>query len=1384
MISLTTNVVQKNVVRIGLNLEDAWWGANTLKVRTAYNFEGKMYRYIYQWGVLYTNGFAAEIWSTNDFYKYGSAGLITNGATFNILNGEARTTTGSFSRIYVPAWLPEDKELFFEFTDPITLSQVEENAAIMCTDISRLDEGYIGATNNNWWLGKGDCILITNDSPGNFGTVSMEMKAGGEPFRLPVYKNRLGNVNGDWIIKFYARNSDNAPTLNIISAHSASQNISLSGAWKEYMITQTVSGVTNTEWEAGFEDFQLRASGSGKLRLDDIQLWKAGQTKSKSFSDDFMDAMEILKPGIVRSLYTVGMVSNKFSDPIRQYSAGGFWGVGAYEGTGSTMEKKTITPHQICELALEIGADPWINLPSTVTHDEMEWTMEYLSGDETTEGGKFRIALGQTTPWTEVFDIIQLEYGNEAWNAGGGYNGYNGPDYWHDLIAVGKSSPYYRTNVLFTLGGWAVGTYVTEGIINNAPNGDSVCIAPYMVGPGTTSSEISYVSDSNETLFNWFLARVMNQIYDNDLYNQKGVMERTGMEQSLYEYNYHTTGNVVHEPINRFFGSVCHGLNAGNSMLAMLKEYGIRRQCYFTQSGDYFGVELWGCTHTMKKGYERYKPDFLAMAAINNIIGGDMVETAQSGDNPEFTSIGYFYPHNYETNIYPVIYSYAFKNGETNGLAVFNYDLFQTQDVEIILPVYVKNNPATCWKLNSEAFTSDNDPENSQLTPLGVTLSEETVSDFSSGFELSIPAHSMQVYKWISDGVFPNLTVSTNTLIIPENGSNSFKVFLTDSPRTAFTVTVTRVSGDTNMYVHSGSPAILDTANWDTGVEIFLAADDDPDTEFGRATFRCSSPGLSDSYVIAIELENDFGIIATPTSISIPENGSEIFDVRLSTNPGGAYTVTVTRISGDANIAPSPDPTVLNFNTSNWSLYQTVTVNAGDDPDISNNQAILSCAGVGADTNYVICTEIDDDTVELVVSPRSIEIYEGGTNSFGVKLSAIPLENSTVSVSRIYGSTNLFLTSGETIVFGTANWNVEQYVTIAAREDSDYIRNKAVFRCEPMFSNTEGPVDVSAKSIDNDVTNVNFQVGVSPAGYSKNEMTDTCLDSWQPTVCFGDDVYVPLVSGNIRKALVRWDLTSMPTTAKVVSADLTLTIYNNNISDFQGSLYELKRNWVEGTTDGTGADWNTYDGSTPWQTAGAEGANDVGDTNLGSAVFNTLTVTIELNKDGLKCVENWIKNPGDNHGFLLAEGGPTWPLEKSDIKTSETSIPSERPKLSIGYNFLENSAPTNASVIINNGELTTTWFTVALALFAENPTPFDMQISEDPDFSNAGWIAYRPNFFWTFRGDYGEKTIYARFSDGGAGISEIASNSIQVIPEPIGCTILSFVFCIKLFRKV
>ncbi|WNG37942.1 exoglucanase [Archangium violaceum] len=101
----------------------------------------------------------------------------------------------------------------------------------------------------------------------------------------------------------------------------------------------------------------------------------------------------------------------------------------------------------------------------------------------------------------------------------------------------------------------------------------------------------------------------------------------------------------------------------------------------------------------------------------------------------------------------------------------------------------------------------------------------------------------------------------------------------------------------------------------------------------------------------------------------------------------------------------------------------------------------------------------------IVASSSDVSVAEGKSASFTVSLSAAPTSNVTVTVAKASGDADLFVSSGATLTFTPANWNVGQTVTIGAVEDSDELDGTAQFR---LTASGYSAVSVNATELDND----------------------------------------------------------------------------------------------------------------------------------------------------------------------------------------------------------------------------------------------------------------------------------------------------------------------------
>lgn len=193
-------------------------------------------------------------------------------------------------------------------------------------------------------------------------------------------------------------------------------------------------------------------------------------------------------------------------------------------------------------------------------------------------------------------------------------------------------------------------------------------------------------------------------------------------------------------------------------------------------------------------------------------------------------------------------------------------------------------------------------------------------------------------------------------------------------------------------------------------------------------------------------------------------------------------------------------------------------------------------------------------------------------------------------------------------------------------------------------------------------TTVSFQNGVLPSA-SYAGMIDTMLKQGSATSNFGTGTTLEVDgddgSGVDKSILLKWDTSTIPTSAMATSATLTFKVVDTTASAYQ--LYQVKQNWAE-----TQATWNIFATGSNWQTAGAFGANDRGTTVLGTAgpATSGTFYTITLNTAGLAIVQGWINNPISNFGLIIGNASNTDGL---DFSSSEVTTLTDRPKLTVIY---------------------------------------------------------------------------------------------------------------------
>lgn len=131
-------------------------------------------------------------------------------------------------------------------------------------------------------------------------------------------------------------------------------------------------------------------------------------------------------------------------------------------------------------------------------------------------------------------------------------------------------------------------------------------------------------------------------------------------------------------------------------------------------------------------------------------------------------------------------------------------------------------------------------------------------------------------------------------------------------------------------------------------------------------------------------------------------------------------------------------------------VLKKVIVEEGDPPPKKKKFPVLLVAGIVVVVVVAIILlskkKKSPPTPAFVTSQDSLNVPEGGTASFDVRLSAQPSADVSVSVTRVDGDTDITVQSGSNLTFTRTNWNQNQTVTLAAGEDIDTTNDSAVIR--------------------------------------------------------------------------------------------------------------------------------------------------------------------------------------------------------------------------------------------------------------------------------------------------------------------------------------------------
>lgn len=396
---------------------------------------------------------------------------------------------------------------------------------------------------------------------------------------------------------------------------------------------------------------ELEFTGPGTFGVDNFRIYRADTGYLDLQAHEYRE----LADARIGALRTHGLVKTGF----RSYDVAQLTNPGGVIGAGGSMKLNTLP--QVLNVMRKARLRPWLQIEFHLSPHEWLAFVEYMAAPfdprvdsaATKPWAYKRYAQGQRKPWTDEFDRVYFELGNETWNAlfypwifegmpdaAGGKN-YSPAQvyglYQEYVVTTMRSSPYWRAAALdkkfaFVIGGWAATEYGRDAA-RVSPSSGYLAFAAYNGG----WDEREGPPPANALgLFN-----VLSQVYQSATADADAQARQAGdvktaarsVQLATYEggpgYALNgLNGEVVTDAQAREQEQVMKSLAAGTATLDsfLARAYrGFELQNFFMfQPGAY-----WSSHARWYKGGQAY-PSWKALALFNREAAGAMLRTTAS----------------------------------------------------------------------------------------------------------------------------------------------------------------------------------------------------------------------------------------------------------------------------------------------------------------------------------------------------------------------------------------------------------------------------------------------------------------------------------------------------------------------------------------------------------------------------------------------------------------------------------------------------------------------------------------------------------------------------------------------------------------------------------
>jgi hypothetical protein len=204
------------------------------------------------------------------------------------------------------------------------------------------------------------------------------------------------------------------------------------------------------------------------------------------------------------------------------------------------------------------------------------------------------------------------------------------------------------------------------------------------------------------------------------------------------------------------------------------------------------------------------------------------------------------------------------------------------------------------------------------------------------------------------DGGVSTLVLSDGPIMLDEGATHVYHVALT-GPAPTHNITVELASDAPDLFRAEQPHVVFTAADYQDPHALSLVAYQDADAVDDAAHLTFTSDDLAEERVQVVIKDDDVqAILASPSSLLMPEGSAQAIGLRLAARPIGPVTVSVAAVEPNEVL-----PTQYTFDASNWDQGRMMTVLSHKDANTIDEVTVIMLSSPGLPSAAISVRNID-----------------------------------------------------------------------------------------------------------------------------------------------------------------------------------------------------------------------------------------------------------------------------------------------------------------------------------------------------------------------------------------------------------------------------------------